>query len=171
MLNKATAAFGDHMRPEFVTQLDERGKTRLFDGRTGEEFREPITVGTSYILKLGHMVDDKIHARSTGPYSLVTHGVNAGERSQVIEGRGLLGGHGGGGVLVGIVHGLDVKREGTNLLDENLEGLGDTRNRDVLALDDGLVGLDAAHGIVGLDGQDLLQDVGSTVCVQCPNFH
>lgn len=72
MINKATAAFGDHMRPEFVTQLDERGKTRLFDGRTGEEFREPITVGTSYILKLGHMVDDKIHARSTGPYSLVT---------------------------------------------------------------------------------------------------
>lgn len=72
MLNKATAAFGDHMRPEFVTQLDEHGKTRLFDGRTGEEFREPITVGTSYILKLGHMVDDKIHARSTGPYSLVT---------------------------------------------------------------------------------------------------
>ncbi len=72
MLNKATAAFGDHMRPEFVTQLNERGKTRLFDGRTGEEFREPITVGTSYILKLGHMVDDKIHARSTGPYSLVT---------------------------------------------------------------------------------------------------
>ena len=72
MLNKATAAFGDHMRPEFVTQLDERGKTRLFDGRTGEEFRELITVGTSYILKLGHMVDDKIHARSTGPYSLVT---------------------------------------------------------------------------------------------------
>ena len=72
MLNKATAAFGDHMHPEFVTQLDERGKTRLFDGRTGEEFREPITVGTSYILKLGHMVDDKIHARSTGPYSLVT---------------------------------------------------------------------------------------------------
>ena len=72
MLNKATAAFGDHMRPEFVSQLDERGKTRLFDGRTGEEFREPITVGTSYILKLGHMVDDKIHARSTGPYSLVT---------------------------------------------------------------------------------------------------
>ena len=72
MLNKASEAYGEHMRPEFVTQLDERGKTRLFDGRTGEEFREPITVGTSYILKLGHMVDDKIHARSTGPYSLVT---------------------------------------------------------------------------------------------------
>ncbi len=55
-----------------MTQLDERGKTTLYDGRSGEEFREPITVGTSYILKLGHMVDDKTHARSTGPYSLVT---------------------------------------------------------------------------------------------------
>ena len=48
------------------------GKTTLYDGRTGEAFKSPITVGTSYILKLGHMVDDKIHARSTGPYSLVT---------------------------------------------------------------------------------------------------
>ncbi len=72
MVNLATERLGDHMRIDFVTQLDERGKTRLFDGRSGEEFREPITVGTSYILKLGHMVDDKIHARSTGPYSLVT---------------------------------------------------------------------------------------------------
>ncbi|HJG36845.1 DNA-directed RNA polymerase subunit beta [Enorma phocaeensis] len=72
LLNLASERYGEHMRPEFVTQLDERGKTTLFDGRSGEEFREPITVGTSYILKLGHMVDDKIHARSTGPYSLVT---------------------------------------------------------------------------------------------------
>ena len=47
-------------------------KTQLTDGRTGEKFREPITVGQTYILKLGHMVDDKIHARSTGPYSLIT---------------------------------------------------------------------------------------------------
>ena len=53
-------------------QLNEQGKTWLYDGRTGERFPRPITVGTSYILKLGHMVDDKIHARSTGPYSLVT---------------------------------------------------------------------------------------------------
>ena len=72
MLNLATERYGEHMDPKFVTQLDERGKTTLYDGRSGEEFREPITVGTSYILKLGHMVDDKIHARSTGPYSLVT---------------------------------------------------------------------------------------------------
>ena len=72
MLNLASERFGEHMNPSFVTQLDERGKTVLYDGRSGEPFREPITVGTSYILKLGHMVDDKIHARSTGPYSLVT---------------------------------------------------------------------------------------------------
>jgi DNA-directed RNA polymerase subunit beta len=48
------------------------GKIRLFDGRTGESFHQPITVGIAYILKLVHMVDDKINARSTGPYSLVT---------------------------------------------------------------------------------------------------
>nr|YP_010337545.1 RNA polymerase beta subunit [Dixoniella grisea]UNJ17130.1 RNA polymerase beta subunit [Dixoniella grisea] len=48
------------------------GKTLVFDGRTGEVFNNPITVGKSYMLKLVHLVDDKIHARSTGPYSLVT---------------------------------------------------------------------------------------------------
>jgi DNA-directed RNA polymerase subunit beta len=48
------------------------GKTVLFDGRTGEEFDHPVTVGYLYMLKLSHLVDDKIHARSTGPYSLVT---------------------------------------------------------------------------------------------------
>ena len=72
MMNKAKLEYGDHMREEFVPQLNDLGKTTLYDGRTGEAFKSPITVGTSYILKLGHMVDDKIHARSTGPYSLVT---------------------------------------------------------------------------------------------------
>jgi DNA-directed RNA polymerase subunit beta len=48
------------------------GKARLFDGRTGEPFRDPIAVGYIYILKLLHLVDDKIHARSTGPYSMIT---------------------------------------------------------------------------------------------------
>ncbi|KKK77287.1 hypothetical protein LCGC14_2855120, partial [marine sediment metagenome] len=52
--------------------LPESGKTTLFDGRSGEPLGEPITVGYVYILKLLHLVDDKIHARSTGPYSLVT---------------------------------------------------------------------------------------------------
>ncbi len=64
--------YGDKARDEFVPQLTPTGKTWLYDGRTGEKFREPITVGATYILKLGHMVDDKIHARSTGPYSLIT---------------------------------------------------------------------------------------------------
>ena len=72
MVNKAMQVYGEHMRLDFVPQLNERGKTTLYDGRTGEAFKSQITVGTSYILKLGHMVDDKIHARSTGPYSLVT---------------------------------------------------------------------------------------------------
>ena len=48
------------------------GKTTLYDGRTGEPFDNPVTVGYMYYLKLHHLVDDKIHARSTGPYSLVT---------------------------------------------------------------------------------------------------
>jgi len=48
------------------------GKTDLYDGRTGEKFVKPITVGVMYMMKLHHLVDDKIHARSTGPYSLVT---------------------------------------------------------------------------------------------------
>ena len=52
--------------------LSEDGKTILYDGRTGEAFDHPITVGVMYMLKLHHLVDDKIHARSTGPYSLVT---------------------------------------------------------------------------------------------------
>ena len=52
--------------------LSRTGQTTLYDGRTGEPFRETITVGTMYMLKLHHLVDDKIHARSIGPYSLVT---------------------------------------------------------------------------------------------------
>ena len=52
--------------------IDDVGKARLFDGRTGEPYAEPVTVGVAYILKLLHLVDDKIHARSTGPYSMIT---------------------------------------------------------------------------------------------------
>ena len=54
------------------TGLSKDGKTILYDGRTGEPFDKPVTVGVQYMLKLHHLVDDKIHARSTGPYSLVT---------------------------------------------------------------------------------------------------
>jgi len=52
--------------------IDRAGKTILYDGRTGEAFDKPVTVGFIYMLKLVHLVDDKIHARSTGPYSLIT---------------------------------------------------------------------------------------------------
>jgi DNA-directed RNA polymerase subunit beta len=52
--------------------LPSSGKTPLFDGMTGEEFEQPVTVGYIYMLKLSHLVDDKIHARSIGPYSLIT---------------------------------------------------------------------------------------------------
>uniref|UniRef100_UPI002B272398 DNA-directed RNA polymerase subunit beta n=1 Tax=Nocardioides sp. TaxID=35761 RepID=UPI002B272398 len=55
-----------------VRMIDETGKANLFDGRSGEPFKDPVSVGYMYILKLHHLVDDKIHARSTGPYSMIT---------------------------------------------------------------------------------------------------
>ena len=55
-----------------LADLDPSGKTTLFDGLTGDAFSEDVTVGTMYVLKLHHLVDEKLHARSTGPYSLVT---------------------------------------------------------------------------------------------------
>ncbi|MDB9510885.1 DNA-directed RNA polymerase subunit beta [Kamptonema animale CS-326] len=58
------------------------GKSTVFDGRTGEAFDRPITVGVAYMLKLVHLVDDKIHARSTGPYSLVTQQPLGGKAQQ-----------------------------------------------------------------------------------------
>jgi DNA-directed RNA polymerase subunit beta len=59
----------DHLR---MAGLDPSGQSILFDGQTGEQFKRPVTVGYIYMLKLHHLVDDKIHARSIGPYSLVT---------------------------------------------------------------------------------------------------
>ena len=55
-----------------VRMIDGTGKANLFDGRSGEPFSDPVSVGYMYILKLHHLVDDKIHARSTGPYSMIT---------------------------------------------------------------------------------------------------
>jgi len=76
-LRMATPVFdGAHVEDVFDTLeeagLDRDGKQVLFDGRTGEQFDNRVTVGYVYMLKLAHLVDDKIHARSTGPYSLVT---------------------------------------------------------------------------------------------------
>jgi DNA-directed RNA polymerase subunit beta len=65
----------ENLNPESVSgrrMIQPDGKTQLFNGRTGEPYDNPITVGVVYILKLAHLVDDKIHARSTGPYSMIT---------------------------------------------------------------------------------------------------
>ena len=67
-----------------LANLPKSGQTELWDGRTGEKFDRPVTVGTIYMLKLHHLVEDKIHARSTGPYSLVTQ--------QPLGGKAQLGG-------------------------------------------------------------------------------
>ena len=72
-----TPAFNGATPKEVEAELEKAGfsisgKTKLIDGRTGELFENPITVGNIYMMKLNHMVDDKMHARSTGPYSLIT---------------------------------------------------------------------------------------------------
>jgi DNA-directed RNA polymerase subunit beta len=72
LMLRAEKRYGSKTIPELVPQVGASGKAVLFDGRTGEPFREAVTVGEIYILKLLHLVDDKIHARSTGPYSLIT---------------------------------------------------------------------------------------------------
>jgi DNA-directed RNA polymerase subunit beta len=66
----------------WIFDKNEPGKTTVFDGRTGEAFDRPVTVGKAYMLKLVHLVDDKIHARSTGPYSLVTQQPLGGKAQQ-----------------------------------------------------------------------------------------
>jgi len=73
----ATPVFDGAKEPDIVEMLEKAGlngsgQSELFDGRTGEAFDRPVTVGYIYMLKLHHLVDDKIHARSIGPYSLVT---------------------------------------------------------------------------------------------------
>jgi len=66
------AAYEDVVEALGEAGLPKSGKTHLVDGRTGERFHTPVTVGYMYMLKLSHLVDDKMHARSIGPYSLVT---------------------------------------------------------------------------------------------------
>jgi DNA-directed RNA polymerase subunit beta len=67
---------------DWVFNPETAGKIQVFDGRTGEPFDRPVTVGEAYMLKLVHLVDDKIHARSTGPYSLVTQQPLGGKAQQ-----------------------------------------------------------------------------------------
>ncbi len=72
----------DETGKDWVYNPDNPGKIMVYDGRTGEPFDRPITIGVAYMLKLVHLVDDKIHARSTGPYSLVTQQPLGGKAQQ-----------------------------------------------------------------------------------------
>jgi len=72
----------DERGADWVFNPNDPGKIQVFDGRTGEPFDRPVTVGIAYMLKLVHLVDDKIHARSTGPYSLVTQQPLGGKAQQ-----------------------------------------------------------------------------------------
>ncbi len=85
----ATSVFEGTSQDEFeklfeLAKMDRDGKTELYDGRTGEKMLEKVNVGYMYMLKLHHLVDEKVHARSTGPYSLVTQ--------QPVGGKALFGG-------------------------------------------------------------------------------
>lgn len=91
-------ATAEEIREELVAAgFDQSGKMQLFDGRTGEAFAQPVSVGYMYVLKLHHMVEDKIHMRSIGPYSLITQqplggkAQNGGQRFGEMEVWALLG--------------------------------------------------------------------------------
>jgi len=91
-------ATGDETKAELkLAGFSETGKMKLFDGRTGESFEQDIAVGYMYIMKLHHMVEDKIHMRSIGPYSLITQqplggkAQNGGQRFGEMEVWALLG--------------------------------------------------------------------------------
>jgi DNA-directed RNA polymerase subunit beta len=142
----------DEIKQELVKAgFSESGKVKLFDGRTGEPVQQDVAIGYMYILKLHHMVEDKIHMRSIGPYSLITQqplggkAQNGGQRFGEMEVWALLG-HGAGHTLremltiksddiVGrsaafdsIVKGEDIEKPNTpasfNVLLNNLRGLG-----------------------------------------------
>jgi DNA-directed RNA polymerase subunit beta len=97
------------------------GKMILLDGRTGEEFENPITVGNAYMLKLIHLVDDKIHARSTGPYSLITQ--------QPLRGKAQHGGQRFGEMEVWALEGFGASftlKELLTIKSDDIEGRNET---------------------------------------------
>lgn len=87
-------------RNPWLFEPEHPGKSRLIDGRTGDPFEQPITIGKAYIMKLIHQVDDKIHARSSGPYALVTQ--------QPLKGRSRRGGQRVGEMEVWALEGFGV---------------------------------------------------------------
>ena len=92
----------------WLFEPDHPGKSRLIDGRTGESFVQPITIGRGYMMKLIHQVDDKIHARSSGPYALVTQ--------QPLKGRSRRGGQRVGEMEVRALEGFGVSYTSQEML-------------------------------------------------------
>ncbi|OPX34740.1 DNA-directed RNA polymerase subunit beta [candidate division KSB1 bacterium 4484_188] len=124
--NYATPVFDGAVFEEVLAELEKanlpsNGKLQLFDGQTGEPFDQEVTVGYIYMMKLSHMVDDKIHARSIGPYSLITQ--------QPLGGKAQFGGQRFGEMEVwaleayGAAHTLQ-RPESFNVLVKELQGLG-----------------------------------------------
>ena len=106
---------------KWIFNPDHPGKSILFDGRTGQTFHQPITIGFSYILKLFHLVDNKIHARSTGPYSLITQ--------QPVRGRSRNGGQRLGEMEVWALEGFGAAHMLQELLtvkSDDIQGRNDT---------------------------------------------
>ena len=106
-----------------LANLPGSGQTYLWDGRTGEKFDRPVTVGTIYMLKLHHLVEDKIHARSTGPYSLVTQ--------QPLGGKAQLGGQRFGEMEVWALEGFGASftlKELLTIKSDDMQGRNETLN-------------------------------------------
>ena len=118
-LYEARQATGHH----WLFNPDHPGKSRLVDGRTGDAFDQPVTVGKAYMLKLVHQVDDKIHARSTGPYSLITQ--------QPLGGRSRKGGQRLGEMEVWALEGFGaayVLQELLTVKSDDMHGRNETMN-------------------------------------------
>jgi DNA-directed RNA polymerase subunit beta len=150
-LNRTTAA----VAPIF-------GKSVLHDGRTGEPFDQPITVGYIYMMKLIHLVEDKIHARSTGPYSLITQ--------QPLGGKAQFGGQRFGEMEVWALEAYSAAYNLQEMLTVKSDDVvGRVKTYEAIVKGEDIV--QPAHHIVRFDSEHFLKVVSCTVCFQSPYFH
>nr|YP_010448265.1 RNA polymerase beta subunit [Symbiochloris sp. SG-2018]UTQ75746.1 RNA polymerase beta subunit [Symbiochloris sp. SG-2018] len=130
------------------------GKTHLFDGRTGECFDQPVTVGQAYMLKLIHLVDEKIHARSTGPYSLITQ--------QPLRGRSQHGGQRLGEMEVWALQGFGaayILQELLTVKSDDMRGRHQVM-RSILTNDSFILGAPESFKVLIRELQSLCLDIG-----------
>ena len=140
---------------EWLFDPDHPGKSRLVDGRTGDAFEQPVTVGQAYMLKLVHQVDDKIHARSTGPYSLITQ--------QPLGGRSRRGGQRLGEMEVWALEGFGaayVLQEMLTVKSDDMRGRNDTMNAIVQAQRLPQTGTPESFKVLVRELQALCLDIG-----------